>query len=185
MAQPHKSRRSQSADRGRAREATQAAPRTVMMSRRAWLGAAAGAAALLGVRWWRGSAAAAMAGPATAITVYASPTCGCCHKWVAHLEDNQFKVTVENLDPVAPMKRELGVPENLWSCHTARVEGYAVEGHVPADLIRKMIAERPAIAGIAAPGMPNGSPGMEGATKDFYEVIAFTRTGATEVYAVR
>lgn len=154
------------------------------MSRRAWLGVAAGAlgAGLLGLRRWRGTASAA---PGTPITVYASPTCGCCKKWVPHLEDNGFAVRVKYLEPVAPEKRRLGVPEDLWSCHTADVQGYAVEGHVPADLIQKMLVERPAIAGIAAPGMPNGSPGMEGGTKDFYEIVAFSRSGKTEVYAVR
>ncbi len=102
-----------------------------------------------------------------------------------HLNSSGFHVTRELMNDVTPMKQQLGVPEDLWSCHTATVEGYAVEGHVPADLIQRMLLEKRAIAGLAAPGMPNGSPGMEGPTHDRYEVIAFSRSGATEVYATR
>ena len=102
-----------------------------------------------------------------------------------HLRSSGFNVSKELMADVTPMKQRYGVPEDLWSCHTAVVDGYAVEGHVPADLIQKMLLERRAIAGLAAPGMPNGAPGMEGPTRDRYEVIAFTRTGVTEVYAVR
>ncbi len=122
---------------------------------------------------------------ATRIVVYASPTCDCCRAWVRHLTSNGFAVTKELMNDVTPMKQRHGVPEDLWSCHTALVEGYAVEGHVPADLIQQMLRERRAIAGLAAPGMPNGSPGMEGPTRERYEVIAFSRSGATEVYAIR
>jgi len=123
---------------------------------------------------------------ATPILVYASPSCGCCDKWMKHLEANGFLVSKEPVSDVTPIKQKYGVPQHLWSCHTAIVEGYVIEGHVPADVIRKMLAERPAFAGLAVPGMPNGSPGMEGATKDRYEVISFARsTGETKVYAVR
>jgi hypothetical protein len=101
------------------------------------------------------------------------------------MKDNGFLVTVESVSDVSPLKQQFGIPEDLWSCHTGMVGGYAVEGHVPADLIQKMLAERPDIAGIAAPGMPNGSPGMEGPTKDVYNVMSFTRSGKTELYAVR
>jgi hypothetical protein len=158
-----------------------------VLTRRAWIGVAFGGAAtaLVGERLWRNVNPAAIAADATPITVYASPSCGCCHKWIDHLKRSDFHVTVESVSDVTPIKRKLGVPEDLWSCHTAMVEGYAVEGHVPADLIQKALRERPRIAGLAAPGMPNGSPGMEGPTKDTYEIIAFTRTGGTEVYAVR
>ncbi len=174
----------------RERRRDQAAKTAPMMSRRAWIGIALGgaAAALVGERAWRtvgGSGPAAPLADATPITVYASPTCGCCHKWVDHMKDNGFVVTVESMPDVSPVKQRLSVPDSLWSCHTGSVGGYAVEGHVPADLIRKMLAERPAIAGIAAPGMPNGSPGMEGPTKDIYEIISFTRSGETALYAVR
>jgi hypothetical protein len=155
------------------------------LSRRAWIGVATGGAALalIGERWWRSSQTADPA--LTPITVYASPACSCCGAWVAQLENNGFRVTSENAPDVSAFKRKYGVPEKLWSCHTAVVEGYVVEGHVPADLIHKMIKERPAIAGLAVPGMPAGSPGMEGPSKDRYDVIGFTRTGSTEVYATR
>jgi len=157
------------------------------LTRRAWLGvAAAGGVLALGAsRWWLGRMPWAADPNATKILVYASPTCDCCRAWMRHLKGNGFSVTKRLMSDVTPMKQKLGVPEDLWSCHTAVVEGYAIEGHVPADLIQKMLLERRAIAGLAAPGMPNGSPGMEGPTRDRYEVIAFTRTGATEVYAVR
>ena len=157
------------------------------MSRRAWVGVAFGgaAAALLGERLWQRANPSAIAADATPITVYASPTCACCHSWVEHMKQNDFHVTLESITDVTPVKTKLGIPEHLWSCHTAMVEGYAIEGHVPADLVQKVIAERPDIAGLAAPGMPNGAPGMEGPTKDLYQVIAFTRAGKTEVYAVR
>jgi len=89
------------------------------------------------------------------------------------------------VDDVSPIKRKRGVPEKLWSCHTALVGDYTVEGHVPADLIHKMLDKRLPIAGLAAPGMPNGAPGMEGPTKDRYDVISFTHAGRTEVFAAR
>ena len=157
------------------------------LSRRAWVGVAFGgaAAALLGERWLRAANPTVVAADATPITVYASPTCECCHRWVPHLERNGFLVTVEKVVDVTPIRKKLGVPESLWSCHTAMVEGYTVEGHVPADLIQRMLKERPAFAGLAAPGMPNGAPGMEGSTKDTYEIVAYTRSGETQVYAVR
>ncbi len=160
---------------------------TTRMTRRTWLGIAAGGGVLaLGAWRWRLGRMPWAADPhATKIVVYASPTCDCCRAWMRHLKSSGFNVTKQLMNDVTPMKQQLGVPEDLWSCHTALVEGYAVEGHVPADLIQKMLLERRALAGLAAPGMPNGSPGMEGPTRDRYEVIAFTRTGATEVYAVR
>ena len=158
-----------------------------VLTRRAWVGVAFGGAAmaLIGERWWSSSNPTVVAADATPITVYASPSCSCCHKWVSHLKENGFLATVESVADVTPIKRKLFVPENLWSCHTGTVGGLAIEGHVPADLIKKALAERPAIAGLAAPGMPNGAPGMEGATRDRYEIISFTREGSTEVYAVR
>jgi hypothetical protein len=157
------------------------------ISRRAWLGIAAGGAAVaLGAgAWWRRGSSTAIASNATPILVYASPSCGCCQSWMTHLGDNGFAVRKELVADVTPLKKKYGVPDSLASCHTAVVDGYTIEGHVPADLIRKVLAERPSIAGLAARGMPNGAPGMEGLTKDRYEVIAFTSTGATEVYAVR
>ena len=121
----------------------------------------------------------------TPITVYASPTCTCCHKWVQHLTDNAFHVTVNALNDVLPVKRKFGVPDALWSCHTGMVGGYAVEGHVPADVLQKMLREHPLIAGLAAPGMPPDSPGMDSGSKEPYDIVAFTRAGGTSAYATR
>jgi hypothetical protein len=104
---------------------------------------------------------------------------------VKHLEYNAFKVAVEKVDDVTPYKRKLGVPEKLWSCHTAVIGRYAIEGHVPVDLIERMLIERPEIVGLAVPGMPNGAPGMEGPIADRYDVIAFKANGETAVYATR
>lgn len=160
---------------------------TSTMTRRAWLSLAVGGAvvALGGERWWRRHNPRRVNPNATPILVYASPGCRCCHEWGGHLEQAGFDVKNELVSDVTPLKRKYGVPEQLWSCHTAVVDGYTVEGHVPADLIQQMLAERPTIAGLAAPGMPNGAPGMEGPTKVRYEVISFTRAGDTQVYAVR
>lgn len=121
------------------------------------------------------------------VTVYKTPTCGCCAKWVDHLEANKaFRVVTRDMDDVAPIKDGLGVPERLRSCHTAVAARYAFEGHVPGDLVAKVLRERPKIAGLAVPGMPAGSPGMEmGSRKDAYDVVAFTKDGKTSVYAKR
>ena len=157
------------------------------MSRRAWIGMAFGGAAtaLIGERWWRYANPNVIAASDTPITVYASPSCGCCRQWVGRLEANGFHVTVESVSDVTPVKSKLGIPSELWSCHSSMVEGFAMEGHVPPDLIQKVLAERPNIAGLAVPGMPNGAPGMEGGTTDRYDVIAFTLSGQTNVYATR
>jgi len=121
-----------------------------------------------------------------AITVYKSPTCGCCTAWVDHMKANGFAVTVRDMDNVAPIKADAGVPGRLQSCHTAIVQGYAIEGHVPADLVKKLLAEKPKVAGLAVPGMPIGSPGMEqGNTKQPYEVLTFDAQGRSTVYARR
>ncbi|MDH5184391.1 MAG: DUF411 domain-containing protein [Gammaproteobacteria bacterium] len=118
------------------------------------------------------------------ITVYKSPTCGCCKKWITHLEDNGFDVTAKNVADVNPYKAENGLPPVLASCHTALVDGYVIEGHVPADDIKRLLKEKPAISGLAVPGMPTGSPGMEqGAHKDRYDVVAFDNKNQMSVYS--
>ena len=122
---------------------------------------------------------------AAEIVVYKSPTCGCCKEWVKHLKKNGYEVEVHNKNNVAPIKRELGVPRQLQSCHTAKIDGYVIEGHVPADLITKLRSEKPQISGLAVPGMPMGSPGMEGPRKDAYDIIAFDKGGKTSVFASR
>ncbi len=123
---------------------------------------------------------------APAITVYKSPTCGCCGKWIDHLKANGFRVTTRDVADVNPYKQQYGVPRHLASCHTAVVEGYVIEGHVPADVVRRLLAERPKFSGVAVPGMPIGSPGMEqGTRKDPYDVVAFDREGRVTVYERR
>ncbi|HFD87000.1 MAG TPA: DUF411 domain-containing protein [Gammaproteobacteria bacterium] len=119
------------------------------------------------------------------IEVFKSPTCGCCNKWVAHLKENGFKVAVHNRKNMQQVKVAMGVPHKLESCHTAKVGDYLIEGHVPADVIARMIREKPAIKGLSVPGMPMGSPGMEGPVRDQYNVLAFQADGKTEVYESR
>ena len=107
------------------------------------------------------------------IEVYKSPTCGCCSMWVEHLQTSGFEVTARDVADLDAIKRMAGVPQHLLACHTAMVEGYAVEGHTPAAAIEKLLAERPAIRGLAVPGMPAGSPGMPSPEPERYDVIAF------------
>lgn len=122
--------------------------------------------------------------PAAPITVHKTPWCGCCSEWVAHLRDDGLAVTVVEHDDLSAVRDELGVPAELSSCHTAEVTGYAIEGHVPARDIRRLLLERPEdVRGLAVPGMPLGSPGMEaGGRKQPYDVVAFG-DGERRVYA--
>ena len=140
--------------------------------------------AVMGVAWSR-YAAPAEAGPV--VEVWKSPSCGCCGSWVEHMEAAGFRVRVHQTEDLMAAMGENGVPAALGSCHTARVGGYALEGHVPADLVKKLLAERPAgIRGLAVPGMVSGSPGMEGnGPAQPYQVLSFDRRGHTEVYATR
>jgi hypothetical protein len=119
------------------------------------------------------------------MTVYKSPTCGCCTAWVEHVQKAGYRVTVRDLPELTEMKAAFGVPRALESCHTAQVGGYLVEGHVPADLIDRLLAEKPDARGLAVPGMPIGSPGMEGGTPERYQVLLFDKAGQTRVYATR
>jgi hypothetical protein len=123
--------------------------------------------------------------PAHTAVVYKDANCGCCTKWVDHIRDAGFTTTSHDVPDLNAVKSRYGVPRSLASCHTAEIGGYIVEGHVPADLIRKMLDEKPDIAGIAVPGMPVGSPGMEYTYTEPYDVIAFTRSGTTSIYAKR
>lgn len=124
-----------------------------------------------------------MQGTAAEVTVYKSPTCGCCKDWVKHLEANGFTVKSQDLNDVTPLKIKHGVRPELASCHTALVDGYVIEGHVPAADLKRLLKERPAVKGLAVPGMPMGSPGMEGAYKEPYQVLTFDDAGRTTVYA--
>jgi hypothetical protein len=147
------------------------------------LGAVAGVAAVLLAATALVRALGAPAGPT--VTVYKSPTCGCCGKWIAHLQAAGFTVVAHDTDDVNAVRSSMGVPFRLGSCHTARVGNYVIEGHVPADLITKLLTEHPAIAGLAVPGMVTGSPGMEGPGAQPYDVMAWDRAGKTSVYAHR
>lgn len=119
-----------------------------------------------------------------AVTMYKDPNCGCCSKWAEHMRASGFSVKEVPTPQMAAVKDSAGVPQALGSCHTARVGGYVVEGHVPAADVKRLLAERPAVVGIAAPGMPQGSPGMEGPfPPDRYDVVSFDRDGRTAVFA--
>jgi hypothetical protein len=128
-------------------------------------------------------AAAADSSEPPSVTIYKTPTCGCCTKWARHLEAAGMKITLIDMDDVGPIKASNGVPPRLASCHTALVDGYVVEGHVPAEDVLRLLHERPAVTGIAVPGMPIGSPGMEGPNPEHYLVYAFDATGSTSNFA--
>lgn len=118
------------------------------------------------------------------IEVYRSPSCGCCSKWIAHLKENQFDVKDHVTNDVQVIKDKYGVPEKMASCHTALVNGYVIEGHVPAADIRKLLKLKPAVIGISVPGMPSGTPGMEmGGKKDPYQVVSFDEEKKYEVFS--
>ena len=128
------------------------------------------------------------ASPAAALAtvkVYKDPNCGCCKEWVARMEQAGFKVETVDMPDLSAVKAKYGITHDLEACHTAIVNNYVVEGHVPPDLIVKMLNEKPAIKGLAVPGMPMGSPGMEGASTQPYDVLTFDGTGHTAVYAHR
>jgi hypothetical protein len=116
------------------------------------------------------------------INVYKSATCGCCEQWVKHLRDNGLTVAAHNVANPSDMRDKMGIPEHLGSCHTAVVDGYAIEGHVPAADIKRLLAARPKAKGLAVPAMPLGSPGMEGPRKDAYDVFLVLPDGSTRVY---
>ena len=122
--------------------------------------------------------------PRPRITVFKDPNCGCCKSWVEHLRKHGYDVATRDTTDVTPTKRTARVPEQLYSCHTAFVNGYVIEGHVPAADIDRLLKDKPRIAGIAVAGMPAGSPGMEmGGRVDHYDVMAFNRDGSTRVFA--
>lgn len=136
------------------------------------------------------SALLALAGIAPAfaagdeVTMYKDPNCGCCGKWAEHMRAHGFSVKEIATPQMGEVKRTAGVPQALGSCHTAKVGGYVIEGHVPAADVNRMLAEKPAIAGLSAPGMPQGSPGMEGPyPADRYDVVSFDAKGKTAVFA--
>ena len=117
------------------------------------------------------------------VTVYKSPTCGCCTGWVDYLQDNGLQVKIIDLQDLDPIKKKYGVSRQLQSCHTALVDGYVIEGHVPVDDIRRLVKEQPEITGLTAPGMPPMSPGMASLKPKGYDVLSFDRKGKTEIYS--
>lgn len=123
------------------------------------------------------------AGKQVEIVVYKDPDCGCCKNWVEYLRKHGFRVVAHDTPDMNTVKQTFGIRGDLQSCHTATVSGYVIEGHVPAGDIERLLRQRPKIAGIAVPGMPTGSPGMEGGTPERYQVIAFDKVGATKVFA--
>ncbi|HWS40872.1 MAG TPA: DUF411 domain-containing protein [Arenimonas sp.] len=117
------------------------------------------------------------------INVYKNQYCGCCHLWIEHLQQNGFKVTEHNVDSNAQLRESLGIPEKLGSCHTARINGYVIEGHVPAADIKRLLKEKPKAVGLAVPGMPAGSPGMESPNPQPYNTLLVMKDGTTSVWA--
>jgi hypothetical protein len=124
---------------------------------------------------------------AAEIIVYKSPACGCCKKWVSHLEQHGYTLEAHNQsrDKLGSIKAEMGAPRGLQSCHTAKIGGYVIEGHAPADEIARLLKEKPQIKGLAVPGMPMGAPGMEGPRRDSYDVLALQENGKTSIFASR
>lgn len=168
------------------------------IGRTAWIAGGLGIAAVVAIGAavfaWRSSDAPHQASATSAtmagsdlpvVDVYKTPTCGCCSKWVDHLREEGFEVRTTDMRDLTDIKASHGVPEHLASCHTGLVAGYVLEGHVPGEDVQRLLEERPAIAGLAVPGMPIGSPGMEipGSEAQPYEVIAFRNDGSTQVFA--
>ena len=127
-------------------------------------------------------ASAAMA-QATVVEVFKSPYCGCCGKWVEHLQQNGFKVNAHDVEDVPAVRQKLGMPDRLGSCHTAKIGGYLVEGHVPAADIQRLLKEKPKALGLSVPSMPPGSPGMESSKPIPYQTLLVQSDGSTRVFA--
>lgn len=130
-----------------------------------------------------GAAVNLPASAADAVDVYKSPYCGCCEKWVEHLQQAGFAVRTHDVNDVPAARQRLGMPERLGSCHTAKVAGYVVEGHVPAADIQRLLKEKPKAIGLAVPSMPPGSPGMESPKPVPYNTLLVQAGGATSVFA--
>ncbi len=128
--------------------------------------------------------ACAESAAAATLVVTKSAYCGCCKNWVEHMKKAGFAVEVHEVEDVTPTARKLGVPDKLRSCHTSQIGGYAIEGHVPAADVKRLLATKPKAAGLAVPGMVAGSPGMEqGGYKEPYQVLLFDKAGKTKVFA--
>ena len=121
------------------------------------------------------------------ITVWKTPDCGCCKEWVAHLRANGFEVITHDVQDTAPVRQRLGLPAKFGSCHTAQTGAYVLEGHVPAQEVKRMLREKPKALGLAVPGMPMGSPGMEmsgsmAGARDAFDVLLVSADGSSRVY---
>jgi hypothetical protein len=162
----------------RKKEIEQAA-RTAVSRRSLVLGMGAVAGGT-GIAWAMLGACSSAAGPA--IVTWKDPDCDCCAGWIAYMRGKGYRVTVNETADMAAVKERMGVPPGLVSCHTSRIDGYVVEGHVPAPAIEKLLAERPPLKGIAVPGMPEGVPGMPG-TPGTYGVVGFDKDGRTRLFA--
>lgn len=129
--------------------------------------------------------AAQTSSAASLLTVHKTPTCGCCGDWVDHMRQAGFEVAVIETTDLSPIKQAVGLPHGLGSCHTAEIDGYFIEGHVPAADVQRFLSERPDARGLTVPGMPLGSPGMEvpSGAKDAYDVLMVLSDGSTVVYA--
>jgi hypothetical protein len=147
-----------------------------------WLGTAAAAAGVVAVS----SGLLAQSKPVE-VMVYKTATCGCCSKWVDHMKAAGFAMKVQDVEDIAAVKEKFGVHQQVASCHTSQVGGYVIEGHVPASSVQRLLKERPKVVGLAVPGMPAGSPGMElpSGHKEAYAVVTFDRTGPTGVFERR
>lgn len=117
------------------------------------------------------------------ITVYKSPTCDCCNAWIKHLKENGFEVVAENHNDMPMIKGATGILPQHQSCHTAFIGNYFIEGHVPANDIKRLLREKPDAAGLSVPGMPMGSPGMEGPRKDSFSVLLINKNGSVQEYS--
>jgi hypothetical protein len=156
-----------------------------MMSRRSFVGHAAGVGLALagGKSLWAAIGGRGQVNPT--MVIYMSPTCGCCAKWVDHVKAAGFKTEVHQEEEMDAVKDNLGVPRDMRSCHTAQVDRYLIEGHVPAEDVKQLLDRQPRAAGLAAPGMPASSPGMAvpGEPHEPYDVLLFRRDGSSEVFA--
>jgi hypothetical protein len=132
-----------------------------------------------------GAIAAQQKPAAPLLEVFKTPTCGCCSQWVEHMRTNGFSVRTTDMNDISDIKKSRGVPDQVQSCHTALVNGYVVEGHVPAADVHRLLKEKPAVVGIAVGGMPIGSPGMEypGTKPQPYDVLSFDKKGTTRIFA--
>jgi hypothetical protein len=145
------------------------------------------AAALISLALAAGSSSAQSKPQPIPMTVYKSASCGCCQNWVEYMRRQGFDPKVQNIENIGALKVKLGVKPEFSSCHTAQVGDYIIEGHVPAEVVQRLLKERPKVAGLAVPNMPAGSPGMEtpDGRKDRYDILAFTSDGRTTVYDKR